>query len=78
LTDLGLVVQLFFDNERRNAIDVSKLGVVCIHTPDGEVHLSAPCHKIGWLDTGPWSTVASLNIHPRQSNFGWEQILKIP
>jgi hypothetical protein len=29
------VVQLFFDNERVNCTEVSRLGVVCIYTPHG-------------------------------------------
>ena len=28
-------MQLFFDNEPRNVEAISKMGVVCIHTPDG-------------------------------------------
>jgi magnesium-dependent phosphatase 1 len=26
---------LFFDNERHNCVSVSRLGVTCVHTPDG-------------------------------------------
>lgn len=26
---------IFFDNEKRNCIDVAPLGVTCIYTPDG-------------------------------------------
>ncbi|XP_078062511.1 magnesium-dependent phosphatase 1, partial [Mustelus asterias] len=34
-TGLQYSEMIFFDDERRNIVDVGKLGVLCIHVPDG-------------------------------------------
>ena len=32
---------IFFDNENRNCIDCAKLGITCVYTPRGALHLSS-------------------------------------
>ena len=34
-TGIPYADMLFFDNERRNCVDVAPLGVTCVYTPDG-------------------------------------------
>lgn len=53
---------LFFDNERRNCIDVGKLGVVCVYTPHGELVTSflpacVMCDDLRKLGWGPGELV---------------------